>query len=88
MYSVVLQPGPRLRLTPAVMEAASLCQAAAYLHLLRDFIAAGKLLLFRSKRLRKGAAGLLRGVRRQLPTHNNGFSIVNGKVDDNMSFVF
>ena len=55
MDSFVLQPEARLCLPRAVMEAASLCQAAAYLDLLRDFIALGKLLLFRSKRLRTGA---------------------------------
>lgn len=70
------------------MEAASLCQAAAYLDLLRDFIAVGKLLLFTSKRPRTGAAGLVGGVQRKVPTHNNAFSIVNGKVDDNMTIVF
>lgn len=70
------------------MEAASLCQAAAYLDLLRDFIALGKLLLFTSKRLRTGAAGLVGGEQSKLPTHNNAFSIVNGKVDDNMTIVF
>lgn len=59
MYSVVLQPEHVLCLTGAVIEAASRCQAAAYLDLLRDFIALVKLLLFTSKRLRTGAAGWL-----------------------------
>lgn len=39
--------GAQIGLTGAVMEAASLRPAAAYLHLLRDFTALGKLLLFR-----------------------------------------
>lgn len=70
------------------MAAASRRQAAAYLDLLRDFIALPKLLLFTSKRRREdGAAALVGGYQKKLPTHNNGFSIVTGKVDDNMTIV-